>query len=69
MPSQLLNSSNTQPWWRNKGCEHPGDSGRHLSKNVQKIMNDGVSEQPQVHVRAGIPQLVVSQTDCLWDYF
>lgn len=44
MPSQLLNSSNTQPWWRNKGRERPGDSGRHLSKNVQKIMNDGVSE-------------------------
>ena len=61
---------NTQPRWRNKDHERSGDSGRHLSKNVQNlIMNASVNEQPQVHVRVRIPQLVVSQTGSLWDYF
>lgn len=33
MPSQLLNSSNTQPCGETRAVSAPGDSGRHLSKN------------------------------------
>lgn len=32
-------------------------------------MSDGVNEQPRVHVRVRIPQLVVFQTGCFFGYF